>query len=196
MSFFASASSVVYVVCQVCVRWRLNGWDGGRSSLSSGIGGGCDEARRSEGAGEVFAESEFSLDEVGRLMRGLGSLGGLPQDEAAGDRSCTGRGEMGTFQMMASSGSSSSPSSSHSASRSFAVFLAVVCHDCLLAFMGVLEGEISWVRELLRERVRGAEVNDLCEFAGEGERDRRPGAARLETLLSIGAEGDVNPRLN
>lgn len=128
-------------------------------------------------------------------MSGLGLLGGLPQDEAAGERSCTGRGEIGTFQMIASSGRSSSPSSSHSASRSLAVFRAAVCHDCLLGFMGVLEGEISCVRELLRERLRGAEVNDLWEFAGEGERERRPGAARLVTLVSMGAEGEENPRL-
>jgi hypothetical protein len=131
------------------------------------------------------------LRDTGRLEGGLcEDCGGLPQEDGAGDRSCTGRGDMGTFHMKASSGTSSS-SSSHSASRSLVVFRAPACQDCLRGPIAD-DGDTSRVRdELFRERVRGAEVYD-CDFAGEGVRDRRVGAARV---AREGAEGDEKPRL-
>lgn len=47
-------------------------------------------------------------------------------------------------------------------------------------------------RELFRDSVRGAAGKvRLCE--GEGERERRAGAARLVILASDGAEGEVKP---
>lgn len=97
---------------------------------------------------------------------------------------------MGTFQMIASSGTSSS-SSSHSASRSFTDFRVVCCQDCLRALREA-GGETSRLRELLRERVRGA-VGNVCEWAGEGDRDRRPEAERLAMFGREGAEGEVKP---
>jgi hypothetical protein len=107
-----------------------------------------------------------------------------------GDRSCVGRGDIGTFQMTASSGSSSS-SSSHSASLSLRVFRFESCHDCLLEFSPG-DGN-SIFRELFRESVRGPEA-DLCVLDGEGDREEREGAARLK-LLSDGTDGDVKPLL-
>lgn len=126
VSFFASASSVVYVSSQVRCRSRA----GGKLSRSLFGEGGWGKRWLDE-AGEVFAVDEEapSLRDAGRLVGGLCvSWGGLPQEEGAGDRSCTGRGEMGTFHMKASSGTSSS-SSSHSASRSLAVFRTPFCQD-------------------------------------------------------------------
>jgi hypothetical protein len=99
---------------------------------------------------------------------------------------------MGTFQMTASSGSSSSPSSSHSASLSFTVFRFASCQDCLReAIEG--EGKTSFL-ELLRDSVRGAEGN-FALLAGDGDRDERCGAARL-MVVSVGADGDVKPLLD
>ena len=98
---------------------------------------------------------------------------------------------MGTFQMTASSGNSSS-SSSHSASRSFTVLRAVCCHDWRRATIeGV--GETSRVRELLRERLRWTEGTWGLE--GEGERERRTGACRLVIFASEGADGEEKPLL-
>jgi hypothetical protein len=99
---------------------------------------------------------------------------------------------MGTFQMTASSGSSSSPSSSHSASLSFTVFRFASCQDCLRE---VIEGEgkTSFL-ELLRDSVRGAEEN-FALLAGDGDRDERCGAVRL-MVVSVGADGDVKPLLD
>jgi hypothetical protein len=99
---------------------------------------------------------------------------------------------MGTFQMTASSGSSSSPSSSHSASLSFTVFRLASCHDCLRELIEG-EGRTSF-RELLRESVRGEEGNFEL-LAGDGDRDERCGAARL-MLVSVGADGDVRALLD
>jgi hypothetical protein len=49
------------------------------------------------------------------------------------------------------------------------------------------------LRELERERERDVE-GKACGFEGEGERERRVGAAR-DKFASEGAEGEVNPRL-
>jgi hypothetical protein len=110
-----------------------------------------------------------------------------------GVRSCTGRGEMGTFQINASSGSSSSPSSSHSASLSFTVLRFASCHDCLRAFTDG-DGMTSIFRELFRDNVRDA-MGDLAALEGEGERDERFGAARPR-VVRVGADGDVKPLRN
>lgn len=124
-------------------------------------------------------------------MRGLGNdWGGLPQTEGAGDRSCAGRGEIGTPQRCASSGRSSS-SSSHSASSSFTVLRVVCCQDCLRLAM-LVEGEMSRLRELFRESVR--EEGSLGGLDGDGDLERWPGAARFVILASEGAEGEVKPR--
>ena len=163
-------------------------------SLFTGFGDrGPGEKWRAGIAGEVFDEVSPRID-AGRLLAGLYTLcGGLPAVEGAGDRSCAGLGEMGTFQMIASSGNSSS-SSSHSASRSLAVLRAVCCHDWRRS-RAVIEGvgETSSLRELERESERAAEEN-ACDFEGEGEREDRVGAAG-DKLASEGAEGEVNPRL-
>lgn len=98
---------------------------------------------------------------------------------------------MGTFQMTASSGNSSS-SSSHSASRSWTVLRGACCHDCLLAAMEG-EGETSRFRELLRDRERCEEEEEGSGLLGDGDLDRRTGACRLVMLASEGAEGDENP---
>jgi hypothetical protein len=111
-----------------------------------------------------------------------------------GVRSCTGRGEIGTFQIKASSGSSSSPSSSHSASLSFTVLRFASCHDCLLEELNDGEGSTSMFRELFRDNVRGT-VGDFAVLEGEGDRDERFGAARPK-VVSEGADGDVKPLLN
>jgi hypothetical protein len=157
--------------------------------FGSGVGG-CEGKRRSEEADEIF-ESDSPRCETGRLVAGLGEVwGGLPHEEGAGERSCAGRGEIGTFQMTASSGRSSSPSSmSHSASRSLAVLRAACCHDCRLA---AIEGDTSRFRELLRDRERWEEEEGSGLF-GEGERERRTGACRLVMLASEGADGDEKP---
>lgn len=52
------------------------------------------------------------------------------------------------------------------------------------------EGRTSSVRELFRERVRGAAA--VCALEGDGERDERRGAAR-PTVCSDGADGEVKP---
>lgn len=192
MSFLASASSVPYVSSHVdvFVGWRLRA----ASWFSfSGCGeGGCDAERRSDRAGDVFAEYGSPRCEVGRLVAGLVSVwGGLPHEEGAGERSCAGRGEMGTFQMTASSGSSSS-SSSHSASRSLTVLRVAVCHDCLLeAIEGV--GETSRFRELLRDRERCEEDEEGSGLFGEGDLERRTGACRLVMFAREGADGEEKP---
>lgn len=137
-----------------------------------------------EGAGEIF----FG-DNDGRL----GSLGtdekGLPPIE--GERSCVGLGEIGTFQMKASSGTSSS-SSSHSASLSLTVFRFASCHDCLLELIDG-DGRTSIFRELFLDSVRVADCT--CVLEGEGERDERWGAAR-PVLVSDGADGEEKPLLS
>jgi hypothetical protein len=146
------------------------------------------ETRDTEGAGEVLED----LEGGGTNTSGLGEAkGGLSPIQDSGERSIVGRGEMGIFQMTASSGSSSSSSSSHSASLSLRVFLFESCHDCLLE-PSAGEGKTSF-RELLRDRVRGA-VEDLCVLDGDGEREERAGAARLR-LEREGTEGEVKPRL-
>lgn len=146
--------------------------------------GGCGEDGEIEGAGEVFSEDACPVLASVEIWFGLS-----PDVDRAGDRSWAGRGEMGTFQMTASSGNSSS-SSSHSASLSLTVFLFVSCHDCRLV-LSEGEGNMSMLRELRRERVRGAEEAE-CALDGEGEREERLGAARL-MLARDGAEGDVKP---
>lgn len=92
--------------------------------------------------------------------------------------------------MIASSGNSSS-SSSHSASRSLAVLRTVCCHDCRRFFIAGA-GETSSLRELERESERGAEGN-ACGFEGDGERERRVGATRLDVFARDGVEGEVKP---
>jgi hypothetical protein len=177
---FASGSRFVYVSSQVLVGCLISGI-GGRFSP---LGEGCGEFRDSEGAGDGFREDGSSVPAT------LGSGDGrLPEFD--GILSWTGRGEMGTFQMTASSGSSSS-SSSHSASLSFTVLRFASCHDCLRE-LNDGEGKTSF-RELLRDRVRGAEGN-LWLFAGDGDRDERCGAARL-MVVSVGADGDVRAFLD
>lgn len=94
--------------------------------------------------------------------------------------------------MKASSGNSSSPSSSHSASLSFTVLRFESCHDCRLEFTDG-DGKTSF-RELLRDSVRGP-VGDLAVFEGEEERDEWFGAARLR-VVRVGADGEVKPLLN
>lgn len=165
--------------------------------MFSGLGDGGWDSCFGNMLGEAFIEVELLRLEGALLVKGLGrDCGGLPQTEGAGDRSCTGLGEIGTPHRYASSGRSSS-SSSHSASSSFTDLRVVCCHDCLrLAMLG--EGETSRLRELLRERVRDDEEGILGGFDGEGDRERRPGAARLAMLVMLaseGAEGEVNPRL-
>lgn len=119
-------------------------------------------------------------------------IGGLPAVDALGDRSFGGRGDIGTFQITASSGSSSSASSSHSASRSLAVLRVPCCQDCRRELFEETD-ETSRFLELLRERERGADENTgECRFEGEGERDCRPLLGMV--LLREGAEGDVSPR--
>lgn len=49
------------------------------------------------------------------------------------------------------------------------------------------------LRELRRESERGADGN-VCGWEGEGDRERRPGAARVGMFARDGAEGDVKPR--
>jgi len=133
------------------------------------------------GAGEV-------LEDEG-IVPGFGDVWGeFSPTQDTGDRSVVGRGDMGTFQMTASSGSSSS-SSSHSASRSLTVFLFESCHDCLLAFTPG-DGRVSKLWELLRDSVRVAGDDDLRVFEGEGDREDRCGAARLR-LLSEGTDGEA-----
>jgi hypothetical protein len=178
---FASGSRFVYVSSQVLVGC-LTSCVGGENSL---FGEGCGEYRDNEGAGDGFLEDGSIVPAT--LGSGDGRL--LQLD---GVRSCTGRGEMGTFQMTASSGSSSSSSLSHSASRSFRVLRFASCHDCLRELSDG-EGRTSF-RELFRDSVRGAEVN-VELFAGDGDRDERCGAARLMEL-SEGADGDVRALLD
>ena len=163
MRNLASVSSAVYVSTHVfcCVA------DCGDTPLLETFGEGVLwETRDTEGAGEVLDD----LEDEDTKASGLGDAkGGLSPTQDSGDRSIVGRGEMGIFQMTASSGSSSS-SSSHSASLSFTVFLFESCHDALLEPKPG-DGKTSF-RELLRDRVRGAEA-DLCVLDGDGDREER-----------------------
>lgn len=181
MRIRASGSSAVYVSAHVfCCASGC-----GDTPLLETFGEGVLwEWRDMGGAGEV-------LDDDDSIVPGCGDVWGeFSPIQDAGDRSCVGRGDMGMFQMTASSGSSSS-SSSHSASRSLTVFRFVSCHDCRLdASPG--EGKTSF-RELLRERVRGPE-EDLWVLDGDGDREVRCGAARLR-LPRDGTEGEVKPLL-
>jgi hypothetical protein len=179
----ASVSKFVYVSVQVFVGCRTS-CVGGELSLVNEPDEGCGEYRDNDGAGDGFLE----VDSIAPAMLGFGE-GKLPLLE--GVRSWTGRGEMGIFQMTASSGNSSS-SSSHSASLSLTVLRFASCHDCLLE-LNDGEGKTSIFRELFRDSVRDCE-GKFCVFDGEGDRDERFGAARL-MLVSVGAEGDMKPLL-
>jgi hypothetical protein len=145
-----------------------------------------EECRDDLGAGEGFLDNGCGWNALATSGFGEGRLPLLD-----GVRSCIGRGEIGTFQIKASSGSSSSPSSSHSASLSFTVLRLASCHDCRREFKPG-EGKTSF-RELFRDSVRGT-AGDFADD-GEGERDERFGAARLR-VVRVGADGDVKPRLN
>lgn len=141
VSFLASASNAVYVSAHVVCGIG----DFGDTPLLDTFGDGslwC-----TEGAGDGFAEDS--------AVPGSGDVWGvLSPVQGTGDRSCVGRGDIGIFQMTASSGTSSS-SSSHSASLSLTVFRFESCQDCLLeAKLG--DGKTSF-RELLRESVRDPE---------------------------------------
>jgi hypothetical protein len=172
----------VYVSVQVLVGC-LTSCVGGELSLVNEPEEGCGEYRDIDGAGDGLRE----VDSIAPAMLGFGD-GRLPLLE--GVRSWTGRGEMGMFQITASSGSSSS-SSSHSASLSLRVFRFESCHDCLLEFSPG-DGN-SIFRELFRDNVRDC-VGNFCAFEGEGDRDDLFGADR-PMVVSVGAEGDVKPLL-
>lgn len=175
-------SRVVYVPSQVLVGCRASRV-GGEFSRVSDIGEGCGEYRDIDGDGDGLLEEASIVP----ATLGLGD-GRLPQLE--GVRSWTGRGEIGTFQTIASSGSSSS-SSSHSASLSFTVFRFASCHDCRREFSPG-DGSTSF-RELRRDSVRGAD-GFLCVVDGEGDREERFGALKPR-VVRVGADGDVKPLL-
>jgi hypothetical protein len=113
---------------------------------------------RSESRGEISPES-------GRL--GLRDA----------SRSCGGRGEMGTFQMTASSGNSSSKSFI-SSSSSFTVFRPG-CHDCLLLGGPIGGLGVPWL-ELLEDRTERADRGeDAYVVTGEVDLDLFAFAMRL-----------------
>jgi hypothetical protein len=130
-----------------------------RGLLERDPGGGyCMPSPLSESMGEISPES-------GRL--GLRDA----------SRSCGGRGEIGTFQMTASSGSSSSKSLI-SSSSSFTVFRPG-CHDCLL-LVRPIEGLGVPRLELLEDRTeRGDRGDDVYAFIGEVDLDRFAFAIRF-----------------
>lgn len=105
--------------------------------------------------------SETECDSGRGRGPGLRPLGLEARD---GARSCTGRGEMGTFQRLASSGNSSSESW-YSSSKSCTV-LRGRCHDGFRLRVGVLTG--------FRDRlcVDGDELKLDVGRSGDVERER------------------------